>query len=151
MLHIEIDSTRRQARVSPQGILARPHGDKVTMTTFEIRSVCKVAALIVGQLSRGLIIALVLSRTVSAQAMTVTLAGTVTDEAGAVVADAQLTLSSASTGLQRHARTGREGDFQIPLLDPGDYTLTAELPGFAVVTVNDIRLQAGVNASIQII
>src|SRR5256714_6448082 len=107
------------ARVSPHGILARPHGDKVTMTTFEIRSICKVAALIVGQLSRGLIIALVLSRTVSAQAMTVTLAGTVTDEAGAMVADAQLTLSSASTGLQRHARTGREGDFQIPPLESG--------------------------------
>lgn len=123
----------------------------MTMKTFEIRSVCKVAALIVGQLSLVLTLAFALCHTVSAQAVSVTLAGTVTDETGAVVPDAEITLASVTTGLQRHALTNREGAFQIPLLDPGDYTLTAELPGFAVVTINDVRLQAGVNASLQIV
>src|SRR5581483_2884206 len=123
----------------------------MTMKTFEIKSVSKVAALIIGQLSLILILAFVLCHTVSAQALTVMLTGTVTDETGAVVPNAEITLASVTTGVERHALTNREGAFQIPLLDPGDYTLTAELPGFAVVTVNDIRLLSGVNAAIQIV
>jgi len=73
------------------------------------------------------------------------------DGTGAVVPDVQIVVMSTTLGLQRRATTNNDGYFTIPLLPPGTYALTAEMPGFAFVTVSDIVLQVSINSSIQII
>jgi len=55
------------------------------------------------------------------QSSTATLSGTVTDEAGAVIAAVNLTLLNLSTALQRHATTDEAGAYIVPLLPPGRY------------------------------
>jgi hypothetical protein len=79
------------------------------------------------------------------------LSGTVIDETGAVVSGVQVTVINEETGIRRGAETNKIGYFFLPLLPPGNYTLSAEMPGFATVTVGDVLVEASLNASIQII
>ncbi|MFL6465551.1 MAG: carboxypeptidase regulatory-like domain-containing protein, partial [Bryobacteraceae bacterium] len=62
------------------------------------------------------------------------LTGTVTDPAGAMVANSQLTLTSDATGETQTATTGSSGEFRFPLLRPGVYTLAVSAPGFEQIT-----------------
>ncbi|HEX5731664.1 MAG TPA: carboxypeptidase-like regulatory domain-containing protein [Blastocatellia bacterium] len=80
-----------------------------------------------------------------------TLSGTVTDETEATVSDVMLTVMNTDTGLRRQAATNKDGYFVFPLLPAGNYTLTAEMPGFAIVTINDITLEVSINSQIQIV
>ncbi len=86
-----------------------------------------------------------------AQATMAALSGSVTDETEAAVSDVRLTVMNTDTGLRRQAVTNRDGYFVFPLLPAGNYTLTAEMPGFAAVTINDITLQVSINSQIQIV
>lgn len=85
------------------------------------------------------------------QVTTANLSGVVVDETEAVVVNARITVLNDSTGFQRQSLTNGEGYFVISLLPPGEYTLIAEMPGFATVTVNDITLLTSVNNSVQIV
>lgn len=62
------------------------------------------------------------------------LAGTVTDPTGAVLPNARITLRSDATGEVSNATTNGAGEFRIPLLRPGTYTLKVESTGFAAAT-----------------
>ncbi len=85
-----------------------------------------------------------------AQSASSNLSGIVIDETKAVVAGAAITLIDTATGLQRETRTNESGYFIIPVLPPGTYTLTAEMPGFATLAINGISLQVSINKFIQI-
>src|ERR1700747_3010305 len=67
--------------------------------------------------------------------------GTVTDNAGAVVAGANVKITSQGTGLTREAKTDDSGHYIIPLLPVGFYTIRVETPGFGPAAQKDIRLQ----------
>jgi hypothetical protein len=64
------------------------------------------------------------------------IAGTVRDPAGAVVAHAKLTLTSTSTNAQTVAVSNPDGEFQFLQLAPTTYTLVAEAPGFKKVSAS---------------
>lgn len=81
-----------------------------------------------------------LSLTAPAQTATSTLGGTVLDKDGAFVADVIITVSNVETGLRRVARTTDRGFFAIPLLPPGNYTLTAQRQGFTMLESKDLML-----------
>ena len=49
------------------------------------------------------------------------IAGTVRDAAGAVIAGAQVTVKSESTGAERVTTTGSSGQYNLPGLTPGFY------------------------------
>ena len=120
----------------------------------KIKSVIEGLSLMISIVVLVMIFALLQCEVVPAAYVQTTLAnlsGMVSDETGAVVPDVKITVMSTSTGLQRHATTNSEGYFTIPLLQPETYTLTAEMPGFATVTVSDVMLQVSINTSIQII
>ena len=67
--------------------------------------------------------------------------GTVSDKAGAVVAGANVRITSQGTGLTREAKTDDSGHYLIPLLPVGFYTLRVEAQGFGPVEQRDARLQ----------
>jgi len=58
------------------------------------------------------------------QSATATLNGTVEDTNGAVIPGANVTVENVATRLRRQAKTSESGLFTVPLLPPGEYTLT---------------------------
>ncbi|HEY1272257.1 MAG TPA: carboxypeptidase regulatory-like domain-containing protein, partial [Terriglobales bacterium] len=71
-----------------------------------------------------------LSLPVAAQNVTVTVQGRVYDASGAAIPQATVTAANTGTGLSRSTEASSVGDYQIPSLPPGDYTVTAEKTGF---------------------
>jgi hypothetical protein len=62
------------------------------------------------------------------------LAGRVTDQTGAVIADAAVTLTRAATGETRKVTTDSGGDWEVRFLSPGRYELVFEADGFKRLT-----------------
>ena len=71
------------------------------------------------------------------------LAGTVTDNSGAVVPGATVTLRNIDTGLVRVSVTDDRGKYNFATVPPtGRWTLTAELSGFQTVNREGLEFQA---------
>ncbi len=60
--------------------------------------------------------------------------GVVTDQTGAVVPNATLTLKSLSTGSSKTATSGAQGAYRFALLAPGPYSITVSASGFQSVS-----------------
>src|SRR5262245_21198554 len=56
--------------------------------------------------------------------------GVVTDSSGALVAGAMIFVTNLDTGAWRETATNESGVYQIPLLQPGRYTIAARKQGF---------------------
>ncbi len=69
------------------------------------------------------ILAAVLSVTVNAQTTSGTITGTVTDQSGAVVPGAKVTLTDEATKDKREATGSESGQFVFPALRPPPYTV----------------------------
>lgn len=69
--------------------------------------------------------------------------GRVVDAGGLALPGATVTIKEQSTGFERTVVTAETGAFTVPNLDPGVYTITADLPGFAPFKQMDVRLNAG--------
>lgn len=82
----------------------------------------------------------------SAHAQTqATVFGAVTDPAGAAVSSATITITNLATQEKRQTTSSSNGDYVVPQLDPGSYSLTAEAPGFKSYVESGIKLQVGEN------
>ena len=75
-----------------------------------------------------------------AGASSVTLAGRVVDESGAVVAHVDIVIVDPATGLERKTETSERGEFVVAGLAPARYQLTAQRDGFAPLQVPDLVL-----------
>ena len=60
---------------------------------------------------------------------TATMVGTVTDTSGAVVPNGNITVTSKDTGLTRKTTSNQAGNYVVPLLPVGEYSITAEVTG----------------------
>src|SRR6266568_1837578 len=67
--------------------------------------------------------------------------GTVSDNSGAVVASAKVTVTVQATNVSRDAATDDSGHFLVPLLGVGVYTVHVEASGFKPAESKDVRLQ----------
>ena len=56
--------------------------------------------------------------------------GTVTDQSGAVVPNAKVTIVNENTGLERQVLSSQTGVFNVPDLNVGTYRVRVEAPGF---------------------
>ena len=78
-----------------------------------------------------------------AQAPTGVISGTVTDQSGAILANAAVTVTEKATGTVRSLTTNNEGLYSAPALLAGEYEVRSEAPGFrtlvrqAVVTAGN--------------
>src|SRR5215813_14209371 len=86
----------------------------------------------------GLLGLLFIVKTLSAQS-TGTITGAVKDPSGAVVSAVRVSVQS-TTGLSREVETGESGEFAVPLLPPGVYSVAVEKTGFHRVVRNDLTL-----------
>jgi len=77
---------------------------------------------------------------VSAQVSTATMFGTVTDETGAVVSHATVTLVQTDTNFTRVSTTNGNGEFHEEFLPIGPYKVTVAAPGFKTLERSGIAL-----------
>ena len=89
---------------------------------------------------------LLMSLAAQAQTVTATLQGRVSDATGAVLPKATIKAVNTSTGYTRTVTTSETGDYQMPLLPVGSYTVSAELKGFKTYS-RQVTLQVGANAA----
>jgi hypothetical protein len=71
-----------------------------------------------------------------------TISGIVTDSSGAVVPEASVKAREASTGTQSQVKTDTAGQFVIPFLLPGTYSITVDRSGFQTIVQTGIILEA---------
>jgi len=90
---------------------------------------------------------LVASVSVTAQVVSVNVQGRVNDSSGAAISQATVTAVNAATGLSRSTTADAVGEYQIPLLPPGDYTVTAEKTSFGK-SAKKIHLDIGAAGSL---
>lgn len=88
-----------------------------------------------------LVILLCAPGSAGAQTFRGTILGTVTDNTGAVVPGADVSVKSMQTGVTRSTVTDSVGNFVIPELPIGTYELTVQLQGFQKVVVGDLKVE----------
>src|SRR5499427_2417027 len=76
----------------------------------------------------------------AASAQNAQITGTVKDSSGGIIPGATITARNGETGLTRVAVTDNNGDFRLPSLTPGRYSVSTELSGFSTETRPDIIL-----------
>jgi hypothetical protein len=88
------------------------------------------------------VIALILwiSLAASAQNITASVRGTVTDGQGAAIAGANVTITNADTADSRSEKSDKEGSYSFPSLPIGRYTLTVTFEGFKTFDEKDVLL-----------
>jgi Carboxypeptidase regulatory-like domain len=88
------------------------------------------------------------------QTTTADVVGTVTDSSGAALSGAKVTVENLATGGIHTTQTTSSGDYDVPFLLPGHYSVRVELASFKTFSVTDITLQVGdrarVDAQLQI-
>lgn len=84
---------------------------------------------------------LVIAPVASAQETRGAIVGQVLDATGAAIAGAEVRATNLSTGVAAVARTNEGGNFVLPYLLSGDYTLTADAPGFKKSVRDGIQLR----------
>lgn len=91
---------------------------------------------------RILLLSFLLLPALSAQVVNGTVAGTVTDQAGAVVPSAKVLLQNEATGFIREVTTNENGQYVGSSIPTGDYVITVEQTGFQKLRRSGIRLTA---------
>src|SRR5688572_12347845 len=91
------------------------------------------------QLAAGILLVLLIAP-VSAQNITGTLTGTVSDSTGSAIPSAQVTLTNQSTSAKQSSSSNESGIFQFPSILPGTYSVDVSMTGFKAYTVKDISV-----------
>jgi len=69
-----------------------------------------------------------------------TILGTVTDASGGVVAQANVAVVNIGTNVRKKVQTGREGDYTVGSLFPGEYQVAVEAVGFETFIATHLTL-----------
>jgi len=84
------------------------------------------------------------------QAPTATLTGTIEDPTGAVLPNVTVTVTNTDRNTTQSARTNELGGYVIPALNPGNYSVAAELAGFKKFVHGSVALQVSQVARLDI-
>ncbi len=71
------------------------------------------------------------------------LVGTIRDSSGAAVSGAVVTVTNNATAVAAKATTNGEGDYELPSLHVGVYTISAKASGFTDAVANNIAISVG--------
>lgn len=78
------------------------------------------------------------------------LGGRVTDPQGAVIPNADITITSLSQGTVQASKSNQDGNFTFPALLPGQYKLFVGATGFESLVVGQITLTVGDNRQVAV-
>jgi hypothetical protein len=87
---------------------------------------------------------------VTAQTYQGRIEGMVIDPSGAVLAQAQITVTNIGTNVSRKLVTNSTGEYVAPDLEPGTYTVSAEATGFKKAVRSAVVLEVGRNIRIDL-
>jgi hypothetical protein len=76
--------------------------------------------------------------------------GTIHDATGASVSGASVTVTNDATGIVSKATSTGSGDYEVPSLRVGVYTISASAPGFSDAVAKNITVSVGVRARIDL-
>jgi Carboxypeptidase regulatory-like domain/TonB dependent receptor len=76
--------------------------------------------------------------------------GFVYDSSHAIVPNAKVTISNASTGYQHQQITDSSGTYDFAQLLPGVYQIKAEAEGFASTTITDVHVDIGASLALDV-
>src|SRR2546422_11226635 len=74
----------------------------------------------------------------------------VVDPSNLIVPGATLSLTEVETGITHAAATDAQGTYLFGQLKPGPYNLEVDFPGFRTTNVQDIRIQVGQRARVDV-
>jgi Carboxypeptidase regulatory-like domain len=86
-----------------------------------------------------------------AQITTATLNGAVTDPTGATVPEASVTVTNVDTGVSRTTVTNQAGEYSMPAIEPGKYSITISKGGFGTSQQNGLVLQVAQIATLNVV
>ncbi|WP_238542374.1 TonB-dependent receptor [Sphingomonas sp. PAMC 26621] len=113
----------------------------MTCSTRFSRAVVVRALLLLGT---SLPVATLSAAPASAQDYTnIAASGRVTSDAGAPIANAEVSITASDRGISRSATTNESGAYTIAQLAPGNYDFTVTAPGFAPYTEKAVALTRG--------
>src|ERR1041384_6727751 len=92
-------------------------------------------------LASTLLLVLLCSISALAQNNKGAIVGTVKDPNDALVAKAQVKVTSVKTGEVRTTETSDDGTFTVTNLEPGPYTVAVEATGFQSVTIEAVQVE----------
>ncbi|MGH9752674.1 MAG: carboxypeptidase regulatory-like domain-containing protein [Blastocatellia bacterium] len=91
-----------------------------------------------GGFAFGILLILVATLTAAAQSGSAVVRGTVTNQQGAVIAGAKVTLTSVDKNLSRSQTTSEEGIYVFNSIAPGGYRIEVEASGFKKVSIGPV-------------
>ena len=83
-----------------------------------------------------------------AQVATASINGTVSDQSGAVIPGATVTLKNVATNVERNTTTNNSGNYVLVNINPGLYTLTVHKDGFSTESQPQFELQVNQNSTL---
>ena len=85
-----------------------------------------------------------------AQVTTAAITGAVKDPAGSVLPHIKVTATEQATGVVTTALSNEAGEYNLPLLKPGTYTITVQAKGFSKYEVSNLLLSSGDHPTVDI-
>jgi len=82
------------------------------------------------------------------EAVSADILGTVTDQSGAVIPGAQITVKNLGTGIANATKSDTKGEYLVQYLQIGTYVVTVDATGFKKYVAKDINLTAGDHARV---
>ncbi len=79
-----------------------------------------------------------------------TVLGRVTDSSGSIVPNAEVRITNDATGVAAAAKTNDNGNFVLPYLPTGTYTLTCQLQGFKKYSRQNIQVRIQDNVEVNV-
>jgi len=76
--------------------------------------------------------------------------GTITDASGAVVSDATVTVTNTATGISRTTTTSKAGEYVVPQLDAGPYSVKVQSKGFATIDRTGLQLEVAKDVRVDV-
>ena len=101
-------------------------------------------------LNRFVYLSLLISAAAFAQINTSTMDGTVTDPQGSLIPRAQVTVTNSLTGQAFRTATDDRGHWVVPSLPTATYSVSISAPGFKKVEKPDVKMDAGIPATVNL-